>query len=153
MILKEGMNVRVVLLPEPEDPDSFARSHTAGEVQAYISANEENFITFKAKLLLRDAADDPVKRSSVISDMVQSVAQIPDNIQRSLFIRECAKIMDIDENLLVGEVARKRMMSLGDREAEDFVRRQQSYRNREEQKSIASAAEADEMIDNTMVSC
>ena len=151
MILKEGMNVRVVLLPEPEDPDSFARSHTAGEVQAYISANEENFITFKAKLLLRDAADDPVKRSAVISDMVQSVAQIPDNIQRSLFIRECAKIMDIDENLLVGEVARKRMMSLGDREAEDFVRRQQSFRNREEQKSIASAADADEKIGNTPV--
>ena len=151
MILKEGMNVRVVLLPEPEDPDSFARSHTASEVQAYISANEENFITFKAKLLLRDAADDPVKRSSVISDMVQSIAQIPDNIQRSLFIRECAKIMDIDENLLVGEVARKRMMSLGDREAEDFVRRQQSLRNREEQKSIASAADADEKIGNTPV--
>ncbi len=150
MILKEGMNVRVVLLPEPEDPDSFARSHTAGEVQAYVAANEENFITFKAKLLLRDAADDPVKRSAVISDIVQSIAYIPDNIQRSLFVRECAKIMDIDENLLVGEVARKRMMSLGDREAEDFVRRQQMQRKREEQ-NIAAAADADGKIGNIPV--
>jgi len=150
MILKEGMNVRVVLLPEPEDPDSFARSHTAGEVQAYIAANEENFITFKAKLLLRDAADDPVKRSAVISDIVQSIAYIPDNIQRSLFVRECAKIMDIDENLLVGEVARKRMMSLGDKEAEDFVRRQQAMRKREEQ-NIAAAADADGKIGNIPV--
>lgn len=142
MILREGMNVRVVLLPEPEDPDSFARSHTAEQVHAYISEHEENFITFKAKLLLRDAADDPVKRSAVITDIVQSIAQIPDNIQRSLFVRECAKIMDIDASLLVGEVARKRMSSLGDKEAEEFVRRQQRFR-RDDVREQQAAADAD----------
>ena len=125
MILKEGMNVRTVLLPPEDDPDSFARSHSASEVQAYIAENAENFITFKAKLLLRDAADDPVKRSAVVTDMVQSIAQIPDNIQRSMFIKECARLMDVDENLIVGEVARKRIMSFGDKEAEEFIRRQQ----------------------------
>ena len=142
MILREGMNVRVVLLPEPEDPDSFARSHTAEQVHAYISEHEENFITFKAKLLLRDAADDPVKRSAVITDIVQSIAQIPDNIQRSLFVRECAKIMDIDASLLVGEVARKRMSSLGDKEAEEFVRRQQRFR-RDDVREQQAAADVD----------
>ncbi|MBP3482239.1 MAG: DNA primase [Alistipes sp.] len=132
MILREGMNVRIVLLPEPEDPDSFARSHTAAEVQDFIRTNEEDFLTFKAKLLLRDAGDDPIKRAELIADMVQSIAQIPDNIQRSVFVKECARIMDIDESLLVGEVARKRMLSTGDREAEEFVRRQQTVRRREE---------------------
>lgn len=150
MILREGMNVRVVLLPEPEDPDSFARSHTAEQVHAYIAEHEENFITFKAKLLLRDAADDPVRRSAVITDIVQSIAQIPDNIQRSLFIRECAKIMDIDASLLVGEVARKRMTSVGDREADDFIRRQQRLR-RDEERAGASGADAVEQIGATPV--
>jgi DNA primase len=125
MILKEGMNVRVVLLPPEDDPDSFARAHSASEVQAYIAENAENFITFKAKLLLEDAANDPIKRSAVVGDMVQSIAQIPDNIQRSMFIKECARLMDVDENLIINEVARKRIMSVGDKEAEDFIRRQQ----------------------------
>ena len=146
MILREGMNVRVVLLPEPEDPDSFARAHTSDEVHAYIKEHEENFITFKAKLLLRDAADDPIKRSEVINDIVHSIAQIPDNIQRSLFVQECAKIMDIDASLLVGEVARKRMTALGDKEAEEFIRRQQRFRQDEERKRGAAVAEAQEKI-------
>ena len=131
MILREGMNVRVVLLPEPEDPDSFARTHTAAEVRDYISENEEDFLTFKAKLLLKNAGSDPIKRSAIITDMVESIAQIPDNIQRTVFIKECSRIMDIDESVLVGEVARKRMRAAGDREAEEFVRRQQQDRRRE----------------------
>lgn len=132
MILREGMNVRVVLLPEPEDPDSFARSHTADEVQTYIREHEQDFLSFKAKLLIKDAGNDPIKRSSIISDMVESIAQIPDTIQRTVFTKECARIMDIDENILIGEVARKRMLSTGDRDAEEFVRRQQMQRRREE---------------------
>ena len=142
MILKEGMNVRVVLLPEPEDPDSFARSHSAAEVQDYISKNEENFITFKAKLLLKDAAEDPVKRSEAISDIIRSISQIPDNIQRSLFIRECARIVDMNENLLIEEVARKRLMSVGDRETEEFIRRQKRYDDRLHSSEVSETASA-----------
>ena len=127
MILKEGMNVRVVLLPPEHDPDSFARAHTADQVREYISENEEDFLTFKAKLMLADAGKDPIKRSAVISDMVQSIVQIPDTIQRSVFIKDCARIMDIDENVLISEVARKRVQQAGGgREASDFMRRQQS---------------------------
>ena len=133
MILKEGMNVRVVLLPEPEDPDSFARSHTAAEVQEYIRANEQDFLEFKAKLLLKDAEGDPIKKASLIADMVQSVAQIPDPIQRSVYIKECARSMDIDEQILISEVARKRMTTSGDREADEFLRRQTTLRQREAQ--------------------
>ena len=127
MILKEGMNVRVVLLPPEHDPDSFARDHTADQVREYIRENEEDFLTFKAKLMLADAGKDPIKRSAVISDMVQSIVQIPDTIQRSVFIKDCARIMDIDENVLISEVARKRVQQAGGgREASDFMRRQQS---------------------------
>ena len=128
MILKEGMNVRVVLLPEPEDPDSFARSHTAAELQEYIRANEQDFLAFKAKLLLEDAQGDPIKKASLIGDMVQSVAQIPDSIQRAVYIKECARIMEIDEQILISEVARKRLSTTGDRETDEFVRRQTTLR-------------------------
>ncbi len=128
MILREGMNVRVVLLPEPEDPDSFARSHTAAELQEYIRTNEQDFLAFKAELLLRDAQGDPIKKAALIGDMVQSIAQIPDPIQRSVYIKECARIMDIDERILVSEVARKRLATTGDRETDEFVRRQTALR-------------------------
>ena len=133
MILREGMNVRVVLLPPEDDPDSFARTHTAAEVQEYIRANEEDFLTFKAKLLLKDAAGDPIKKAALINDMVQSIVQIPDPIQRSVYIKECARIMDIDEQILISEVARKRMTTSGDRETDEFLRRQTTLRQREAQ--------------------
>ena len=131
MILKEGMNVRVVLLPEPEDPDSFARSHTASEVQAYIRDHERDFLEFKANLLLQDAEGDPIRKAALIGDMVQSIAQIPDPIQRSVYVKECARIMDIDENILISEVARKQLTTSGDREADEFLRRQAAQRQRE----------------------
>ena len=126
LVLHEGMNVRVVLLPEGDDPDSFARAHSAAEVQEYIAKNAENFITFKANLLLSETDNDPIKRN-----MITSIAQIPDTVKRSEFIKECAKLMNVDENMLISEVARYRMMSLGDSEAEAFIRRQQQQTRRE----------------------
>ncbi|MBO5217436.1 MAG: DNA primase [Alistipes sp.] len=125
MILKEGMNVRVVLLPAEHDPDSFARAHTAEELQRYISENEQDFLSFKAKLMLEQAGKDPIKRSEVIRDMVQSIVQVPDSIQRAVYIKECARIMEIDHDTLVAEVARQRVSSTGEKEASDFIRRQQ----------------------------
>ncbi len=139
MILKEGMNVRVVLLPPEHDPDSFARAHTADEVHAYVREHEEDFLTFKAKLMLREAGSDPIKRSEVISDMVRSIVQIPDSIQRAVFIKECSRIMDVDEGVLVAEVARKRATQSGDREAGEFIRRQQMAMRREQPQPPADA--------------
>ncbi len=137
MILSEGMNVRVVLLPEPEDPDSFARNHTAAELQAYIRDNEQDFLTFKANLLLQDAQGDPIKKAALIGDMVQSIAQIPDSIQRSVYIKECARTMEIDEPVLIAEVARKRMVTSGDHEADEFLRRQSAQIRPEPQRPTA----------------
>ncbi len=137
MILKEGMNVRVVLLPPEHDPDSFARAHTADEVHAYIREHEEDFLTFKAKLMLREAGTDPIKRSEVIGDMVRSIVQIPDSIQRAVFIKECSRIMDVDEGVLVAEVARKRATQSGDHEAGEFIRRQQAAMRREQSQAPA----------------
>ena len=137
MILHEGMNVRVVLLPEPEDPDSFAQSHSAAEVRDYIADNEQDFLEFKARLLLKDAQGDPIRRAALIGDMVQSIAQIPDPIQRSVYIKECARIMDIDERILIGEVARKRLTTSGDRETDEFLRRQTALQRQEESRPEA----------------
>lgn len=77
------------------------------------------------------AQGDPIRKAALIADMVQSIAQIPDPIQRSVYIKECARIMDIDENILISEVARKRMATTGDREADEFVRRQTALRHAE----------------------
>ncbi|MBQ5648443.1 MAG: DNA primase [Alistipes sp.] len=134
MILKEGLNVRVVLLPAEDDPDSFARSHSAEEVREYVKQNSQDFISYKAKLLLADAGNDPVKLSEVTRDIVQSIAEIPDSIQRSFYIKECTKIMNMSEDILVTEVAKRRVNSLGDREASEFIQRESRryWKTREE---------------------
>ena len=134
MILKEGLNVRVVLLPVEHDPDSFARSHSAEEVREYIKQNSQDFISFKAKLLLADAGNDISKRGDVIRDITGSIAEIPDAIQRSLYIKECAKIMDISADDLTRDVAKQRMNALGDKEASEFIQREgRRYWKRQEE--------------------
>ncbi len=124
MILREGMNVRVVSLPPEHDPDSFAQAHSATQVAEYIRENEEDFLTYKAKLLLKESRNDPIKKAEMITDMVESITQIPDQIKRTVFIKECAMIMDIDDAVLISEVARKRATTTGDRDTEAFIRSQ-----------------------------
>jgi DNA primase len=125
MLLKDGLNVRVVLLPEGEDPDSFARSHSAVELKEYITENQQDFISFKAKLLLTDASNDPIKQAALITDIVDSIAVIPEAIARSVYIKECALLMRIDENVLVDEVRRKRRDSAFSEEEKEFFRRRE----------------------------
>ncbi|MBN2348301.1 MAG: DNA primase [Bacteroidales bacterium] len=108
LILEEGLNVKVVLLPEGEDPDSFAKSRNASDFIAHINASETDFISFKTKLLSKDAENDPVKKATLITDIVRSVAVIPDGITRTVYIRECSKILDIDEKMLYTETHRLR---------------------------------------------
>lgn len=104
LLLEEGMNIKVVLLPAGEDPDSFARSHGASEFNAYIQEHETDFIRFKAHLLLDEAENDPIKRSELIGDILRSIAIIPDPISRSIYIRECSTMMEIDEQILLNEI-------------------------------------------------
>jgi DNA primase len=108
LILEEGLNVRVVLLPDGQDPDSFTKNKSTIEVNEFIQHNENDFITFKTRLLLKDSKTDPVKRATLITDVVHSVAVIPDGITRTVYIRECSKILDIDERLLYSEIRKIR---------------------------------------------
>lgn len=109
LLLEDGMNVKVVLLPDGEDPDSFARKHNASQFAEFIKQNETDFIRFKTRLLLDDAGNDPIKRSSLITDIIRTVAIIPDNIARSIYIRECSSMMEIDEQVLLNEVNKIRL--------------------------------------------
>lgn len=107
MLLAEGMNVKVLLLPDGEDPDSFAQSHNATAFQEYIEKNQVDFIRFKVSLLMEEASDDPIKRSELIKDITRSISVISDPIVRSVYITECSQIMKIDERLLISEVNRR----------------------------------------------
>ncbi len=125
MILREGLNVRVVALPEGEDPDSFARAHNAAELTGYIRTNEEDFLRFKTRILLADSKGDPLAKAALITDIVESIAVIPAPVTRSVYIKECARMMDVDEGLLVSEVARKRVSHNHDAETVEFIRGRQ----------------------------
>ena len=104
LLLEEGMNIKVLLLPDGEDPDSFARKQNASAFIQYIEQHETDFIRFKTKLLLDEAAGDPIKRSALIIDIVRSIAIIPDTIVRSVYVRECSSMLEIDENVLFAEI-------------------------------------------------
>ena len=108
MLLEEGMNVKVCLLPDGDDPDSFARKHNATEFQAFIQENETDFIRFKTNLLLEDAGKDPIKRAELIGNLVQSISIIPEAIVRDVYIKECAQLLHVEDKLLVSEVAKRR---------------------------------------------
>jgi DNA primase len=105
LILEEGMNVKVCTFPEGDDPDSFAKKTPHDQLVAYLDNNSKDFIQFKASLLMGEAKNDPVKKADLIRDMVGSIAKIPDRIQREVYIQECARIMDISEQVLSSTLA------------------------------------------------
>lgn len=109
LLLEDGMNVKVVLLPEGEDPDSFARKQNATSLSNHLRENEVDFIRFKTQLLLDEAGNDPIKRAALISDIVHSISIIPDSIIRSVYIRDCSALLGIDERVLINEVNKKRL--------------------------------------------
>ena len=136
IILKEGLNVRIVLLPEEHDPDTFARENSSEELVKYINDNAQDFLTFKARLLLGEATNDPLKRTEAINDMVHSISLIPDQIKRSEYVRHCAEVMSVDQQTLAVAVARELDGIKGNREAQDFLQRQQQ---REHQQATPSS--------------
>lgn len=105
LILEEGMNVRVCAFPDGEDPDSFARKNSHDDLVAYLEENSKDFIQFKASILMKDAKNDPIKKADLIRDMVTSISKIPDRIQREVYTQECARIMDISEQVLLSTLA------------------------------------------------
>lgn len=125
MLLGQGLNVKVLLLPAPEDPDSFARSHSASQILQYIEDNETDFIKFKTAVLLKDSANDPIKKASAIADIIKSISVIPDSITRSIYAKECSNDLDIEEAVVMQEIKKNRR-KLKDEE----FKRQERERNR-----------------------
>ncbi len=103
MILQEGLNVRVVLFPEGEDPDSYAKNNSSTKLNEFITENAQDFIRFKTSVLIKEVGSDPIKRAELIKEIVASISIIPDQIQRSVYIKECSSLLDIQENALINE--------------------------------------------------
>lgn len=134
MILKEGMNVKIILLPDGQDPDDFAKRHTLEEVEDYIARNEQDFISFKTDVLLKEAGNDPLKRAELINDISDTISVIPDAVVRAMYVRSSAQRFDIDERLILDRIGKTRSAMI---EAE--VKR----REREQQKAAQQAAVPD----------
>ena len=105
LILEQGLNVKVVMFPDGDDPDSFSKKVSSQELKEYLKQNSKDFINFKVALLMEEAQHDPVKKAGLIRDIVVSISKIPDRIQREVYIQECSRIMDISENVLFSELA------------------------------------------------
>ena len=108
LILEEGMNVKVVLFPDGEDPDSFSKKTSSTELEQYIKDHRQDFITFKASILLKENGNDPLKKSDLIRDIVQSVSLIPDQITRSVYVQEIARQFEISESIISNELIKVR---------------------------------------------
>lgn len=114
LILEQGMNVKICTFPEGEDPDSFARKNTLEELTLYLNENAKDFIQFKASILYEDTKNDPIKKADTVRDIVNSISKIPDQIKKEIYIQECARIMDISEEVLFTTLAQ-----IGKREFND----------------------------------
>lgn len=119
MVLEEGINVKVLPLPRGEDPDSFARSMSAGELTEYIKQNETDFIKFKTQLLMGTVENDPVSKARLINEIVRSISVIPDTITRTIYIKECSRLMDVQEAVLYSEIRK-----IQNKNSEDHTRKE-----------------------------
>ena len=104
LILKEGLNVKVVTFPAGEDPDSFAKKHSSSEVTEHLTGSAQDFLVFKATLLMQDVGDDPVKKAAAIHEIVESIALVPDLVLRSLYVQQCSRLLQINEQALISEM-------------------------------------------------
>ena len=125
LILEQDMNVKIVLLPEGEDPDSLMKKSGADEFKSFIEKNAKDFILFKTSLFLEEVANDPIKKSSLVREIVESIARVPDSIKRSVYIKECSTLMNVDETVLVAETNKAIRKIISDRnkkrERADYV--------------------------------
>ena len=119
MILREGLNVKIVLLPDGDDPDSYCRKHTLQEVRDFIAGNEKDFIAFKTGLLLSEAGNDPLKRANLINDIADTIADIPDAVKRTVYVNDCAGEFNIAAEILFDRIRRTREKALTDKRAAD----------------------------------
>ena len=138
LVLKEGLNVKVVLLPDGDDPDSFSRKHTLEEVQSFLDAHEQDFIGFKSDILLSEAGDDPLKKANLINDIADTIAMIPDPVKRSVYADSCSTKFGIEARILFERIRRSREDMLAEEK-----RQEETRRRREE---LASGLEQDGQV-------
>lgn len=115
LILEEGLNVKVVLFPDGEDPDSYSQKLGTEELTEFLDQNAKDFIVFKSSILMKDIAGDPVKKAGVVHEIVNSIALIPDHITRSLYLKECSSIVDVPERALIAELNKFRKKRINDK--------------------------------------
>ncbi len=138
MLLAEGLSIKVLLLPDGEDPDSYARTHSASEFKQYINDNETDFISFKTKILLEGTERDPIKRAAVIGDVVKSISVIPDAIARSVYARECSIQLGISEDVLLREIQKNIKLN-----QEEAFKRKQRESNRAARQQALQGKQSD----------
>ena len=131
LILEQGMNVRICTFPDGEDPDSFSKNNSLTEIKEYLDKNTQDFIRFKASILVDESKNDPLKRAETIRDMIGSISKIPDAIKREVYIRECASIMNISEEVLFTSLAQigKQQIQQADRDFKKQNKNIQPYKN------------------------
>lgn len=156
LVLKEGLNVKVVLLPDGDDPDSYSRKHTLEEVNAFIAENEQDFISFKTDLLLGEAGNDPLKKANLINDIADTIAMIPDPVKRSVYVESCSMKFNIDSGILSGRVAgtRREMLSAEKKQMDREAAREEGnaqVETREVQGPVQETAEEMPEIDDSFL--
>ncbi len=138
MLLKEGLSIKVLPLPPEDDPDTFVRAHSHTEVEQYIKQNEVDFINFKTSVVLKDAQNDPIKRTAAITDVVKSIAIIPDEIARMVYAKECSTLFDMDEQTILRQIKHYRGKFL-----EQWRKERQQQQAREQRMNAPTAAVSD----------
>ena len=148
MLLREGLNIKVALLPDGEDPDSYAQSHSTEEVETFLRENQVDFITFKTNLLLDEAGSDPINRAALIGDIVKSIAAIPNDILRSEYTKQCSEMLQSKEQVLVSEIAKIRRQSAEEQYKQQTREAKSTPTEEEEQSSASPFFEEDNTIYN-----
>ncbi|MGN0194853.1 MAG: DNA primase [Candidatus Cryptobacteroides sp.] len=143
LVLKEGMNVKVVLIPDGDDPDSFARKHTLDEVTDFIESGERDFIEFKADLLLGEAGNDPLKKADLINDIADTIALMPDPVKRSVYTQMCAAKFDTDSGILFSRVRQTRDRMLEDEKKAALRAAERKDARQEDEPAEQETAEVD----------
>lgn len=146
MVLSEGMNVKVVLLPDGDDPDSFCRKHTLEEVRSFMASSEQDFISFKSELLLREAGGDPLKRANLINDIADTIAAIPDPVKRSTYVAATAERFKVESSILFDRIAVTRRKMLEEKSREEF---RENRRREAEDRAASSSGQPAEVRQGT----
>lgn len=129
LLLEEGLNIQVLLLPDGEDPDSFARKHNASDFIEFVEKNSSDFIRFKTQLLMSDAGNDPIKRAGLITDIVKSISIIPNNVVRGEYVKECSNLLNVEEAMLYHEINKIKGVEVAKQQNQDANRKNNTEEN------------------------